>query len=178
MPRKPSTIPENVRKFRPGPCTEIKMISGHYYVYSYHSIKLPSGSWGKKTDKCIGSIIPDKGFVPNKNYAAEDDASAASADEITVLEYGQYALIESIAWNVKRDLEGCFTTVRAGQIFALATILYVNTFVHVDQVQDFYEQSWLSLRYKNYSFKMGRTALSSLLDDLGRRTNRVVNYET
>lgn len=177
MPRKPSTIPENVRKFRPGPCTEIKMISGHYYVYSYHSIKLPSGSWGKKTDKCIGSIIPDKGFVPNKNYAAEDDASAASADEITVLEYGQYALIESIAWNVKRDLEGCFTTVRAGQIFALATILYVNTFVHVDQVQDFYEQSWLSLRYKNYSFKMGRTALSSLLDDLGRRTNRVVNYE-
>ena len=87
MPRKPSSIPENVRKFRPGPCTEIKKISGHYYVYSYHSIKLPSGNWGKKTDKCIGTIIPDKGFVPNKNY--QDESIEEGQDEITVLEYGQ-----------------------------------------------------------------------------------------
>ena len=175
MPRKPSSIPENVRKFRPGPCTEIKKISGHYYVYSYHSIKLPSGNWGKKTDKCIGTIIPDKGFIPNKNY--EDESRVEAVDEITVLEYGQYDLIEQVAQNVRRDLEGCFPLDRAGQIFAWASILYANSFVHTDQVQDFYEQSWLSLRYQNYPFKMGRTALNSLLDDLGRRTNRVVNYE-
>ena len=63
MPRKPSSIPENVRRYRPDICTEIKEISGHYYVYTYHSIKLPSGRWGKKTDKCIGKIIPDQGFI-------------------------------------------------------------------------------------------------------------------
>ena len=72
MPRKPSSIPENVRKYRPDICTEIKEISGHYYVYSYHSIKLPSGNWGKKTDKCIGKIVPDKGFIPNKNYVSKE----------------------------------------------------------------------------------------------------------
>ncbi len=175
MPRKPSSIPENVRKYRPDNCTEIKEISGHYYVYTYHSIKLPSGRWGKKTDKCIGKIIPDRGFIPNKNYVSEEYPE--SEDENTVLEYGQYALIEQVAQGVKRDLEGCFPLDRAGQIFTWASILYANTFVHTDQVQDFYEQSWLSLRYQNYPFKMGSMALSSLLDDLGRRTNRVINYE-
>jgi len=174
MPRKPSSIPENVRKFRPGPCTEIKKISDHYYVYSYHSIKLPSGNWGKKTDKCIGTIIPDKGFIPNKNYT---DAEQEASDEITILEYGQYELVEKIAVNVKRDLEGCFPLDRAGQIFATASVLYVNNFVHVDQIKEYFEQSWLIVRYRNYPFKMGRTAISSMLDDLGRRTKRVVNYE-
>lgn len=175
MPRKPSSIPENVRRYRPDICTEIKEISGHYYVYTYHSIKLPSGRWGKKTDKCIGKIIPDQGFIPNKNYVNDDHPEPE--DEITVLEYGQYGLIDQIARNVKRDLEGCFPLDRAGQIFAYASVLYANTFVHMDQVQDFYEQSWLSLQYKNYPFKMGRTAISSMLDDLGRRTRRVVDYE-
>ena len=28
--------------------------------------------WGKKTDKCIGKIVPDKGFIPNKNYVSKD----------------------------------------------------------------------------------------------------------
>ena len=132
MPRKPSSIPENVRKFRPGPCTEIKKISGHYYVYSYHSIKLPSGNWGKKTDKCIGTIIPAEGFVPNKNY--QDESIKESQDEITVPEYGQYDLIEQVAQNVKRDLEGCFPLDRAGQIFSWASILYANSFVHTDKL--------------------------------------------
>ena len=116
MPRKPSSIPENVRRYRPDICTEIKEISGHYYVYTYHSIKLPSGRWGKKTDKCIGKIIPDQGFIPNKNYVNDDHPEPE--DEITVLEYGQYGLIDQIARNVKRDLEGCFPLDRAGQIFA------------------------------------------------------------
>lgn len=175
MARKTSSIPENVRKFRPGSCTEIKMISGHYYVYSYSSIKLASGNWGKKTDKCIGKIIPGEGFVANKNYSG--DSAYQVLDEITVLEYGQYALIDRIAESVRRDLEGSFPLDRAGQIFAYATILYANNLAHVDQIQDYYEQSWLTLKYEKYPFKMGRSALSSLLDDLGRRTQRVVNYE-
>ena len=175
MPRKPSSIPENVQKYRPDICTEIKEISGHYYVYSYHSIKLPSGNWGKKTDKCIGKIVPDQGFIPNKNYISKDNPE--SDDEITVLEYGQYALVEQVAVNVRRDLEGCFPLDRAGQIFAVSTVLFVNNFVHVDQIHDFYEQSWLSVNYRNYPFKMGKTAIGTMLDNLGRRTIRVVNYE-
>ena len=175
MPMKVSSIPENVSKFRPGSCTEIKLISGHYYVYSYHSVKLPSGNWGKQSGKCIGSIVPDKGFVPNKNYA--EWADTESKDEITVLEYGQYALISKVAEWVKRDLEGCFGYSRGDQIFAWAVILYANGFTHLDQIQDYYDQCWLSLEYKAYTFKMGKEALSTVLDDLGRRTKRVKDYE-
>ena len=66
---------------------------------------------------------------------------------------------------------------RASQIFAYAVILYANDFVHGDQIQRYYEQSWLSLEYKDFTFKMGRTALANVLDDLGRRTRCVENYE-
>lgn len=65
----------------------------------------------------------------------------------------------------------------ASQIFAYACILYANGFVHLDQIQGYYEQSWLSQEYKSFPLQMGKTALGTLLDDLGRRTKRVVKYE-
>ena len=99
-----------------------------------------------------------------------------SQDEITVLEYGQYALIQIVAESILTFLKKFFPADRASQIFAYASILYANSFVHLDQVQNYYEQSWLSLEYKDLSFRMRKTALGTLLDDLGR-TTRVINYE-
>ena len=168
-------IPESIKQYRPGPCTEIKLIGGHYYVYMYRSQKLESGDWGKKTGKSIGKIVPDIGFIPNRNYHLY--TGEESQDEITVLEYGQYALIEDVASDIHAALKECFPADRASQIFAYACILYANGFVHVDQVQGYYEQSWFSQEYKSLPFRMGRTALGTLLDDLGRRTARVVKYE-
>jgi len=170
-----SRIPEEISKYRPGPCTEIKLINGHYYVYMYKSVHLPSGKWGKKTGKSIGTIIPDKGFVPNRNYHLY--TGEESQDDISILEYGQYALVESVAKDVKSALEKYFTIDKAAQIFAYACLLYANGFTHLDQIQSFYEQSWLSKENADFTFKMGKTALGTLLDDLGRRTQRVVNYE-
>lgn len=170
-----STIPDEIKQYRPGPCTEVKLINGHYYVYMYQSVQLPSGKWGKKTGKSIGTIISGKGFVPNRNYHLYEGTE--SQDDITVLEYGQYALIMSVAKDVLLSLEMHFPVDRAAQIFAYACIVFANDFVHLDQIQEYYEQSWLSQEYKEYSFKMGKTALGTLLDNLGRRTTRVVNYE-
>lgn len=170
-----TSIPEEIKQYRPGPCTEVKLISGHYYVYMYQSLKLESGEWGKKTGKCIGTIIPGTGFIPNRNYHLYKGEE--SQDEITVLEYGQYALVGEIARDVRTSLEQCFPADRAAQIFAYACIFFANGFVHLDQVQGYYEQSWLSQEYKSFPFKMGRTALGTLLDDLGRRTTRVIKYE-
>lgn len=168
-------IPEEINQYRPGPCTEVKLINNNYYVYMYKSVRLKSGKWGKQTGKAIGKIIPEVGFIPNKNYHLYEGES--SQDDITVLEYGQYDLIDAVASDVKADLEKHFNKERASQIFAFASILYANDFTHLDQVQQFYEQSWLSQRYKPFSFGMGKTALGHLLDDLGRKTTRVTNYE-
>ena len=101
-----STIPDEIKQYRPGPCTEVKLINGHYYVYMYQSVQLPSGKWGKKTGKSIGTIISGKGFVPNRNYHLYEDTE--SQDDITVLEYGQYALIMSVAKDVLLSLEKHF----------------------------------------------------------------------
>ena len=170
-----SLIPEEIKQYRPGPCTEVKCINGHYYVYMYQSIRLPSGKWGKKTGKSIGTIIPGTGFIPNRNYHLYKGEE--SQDEITVLEYGQYALICTVADSILSSLNKFFPADRAYQIFTYASILYANGFVHLDQVQSYFEQSWLSQEYKNLPFRMGKTALGTLLDDLESRTTRVVNSE-
>ena len=83
-----------------------------------------------------------------------------------MLEYGQYALIGEIAHDVLTSLERHVPADRACQIFAYASILYANGFVHQDQVHRYYEQSWLSQEYKTVPFQMGKTALGSLLDTL------------
>ena len=168
-------IPDDIKQYRPGRCTEVKLVNGHYYVYMYEAAKLKDGRWGKKTGKSIGTIIPGVGFCPNQNYHLF--TGEESQDDITVLEYGQYALIETVAKDVLASLEQVFPIDQASQIFAYASILYANDFVHLDQVQDYYEQSWLAQRYRNFTFKMGRDALCTLLDNLGRRTARVVSYE-
>ncbi len=168
-------IPEDVAKFRPGACTEIKNIGGNYYVYMYESVLLESGRWGKRTGKCIGKILPGTGFVPNRNYHLYE--ADGGRDDITILEYGQYALIEAVAGDVKKSLEKYFDLEEAAQIFSYASIFLANGFTHKDQVGVYYEQSWLRIRYSRYSFRMGRTAIDTLLDNLGRRGERVLRYE-
>ena len=79
---KSSRIPEDVNKYRPGPCTEIKLIGGHYYVYMYNAVQLPSGKWGKKTGKSIGKIIPGTGFIPNKNQCQQLSSGMVSVVKI------------------------------------------------------------------------------------------------
>ena len=82
-----------------------------------------------------------------------------------------------MASEIRSELERHFPADRAAQIFAYACVLFANGFVHLDQVQSCYEQSWLSQEYRSFPFKMGKTALGTLLDDLGRRTKRVTEYE-
>jgi hypothetical protein len=168
-------IPENVSRFRPGPCTEIKHVNGNWYVYMYEAVLLKSGKWGKKTGACIGKIIPDVAFIPNRNYHLY--TGEQSKDDITLLEYGQYALIEAVGADVRDALEKCFDLETARQIFCYGAIFLANGFVHKDQVNSYFEQGWFSLEYRNFSFRMGRTALNTLLDKLGRRTTRVVEYQ-
>lgn len=75
------------------------------------------------------------------------------------------------------QLKACFLPERAAQIYCYALILCINGFIHIDQVDDFYQESFLSLVYRNYSFKMGYTALSNLLHDLGSRGEPVRIFE-
>ena len=86
-------------------------------------------------------------------------------------------------WYIARSyilekLKECFLPERAAQIYCYALILCANGFLHLDQVDDFYQESFLSVKYRKYSFKMGYTALSNLLHDLGLRGNPVRRFES
>lgn len=178
MPRK-SSIPDEILQYRPCTCCRIRNDGGVYRVYKYSSVKLESGSWSSDWGYLIGKIIPGKGFSPNKRYLKEleEQNQTAFSDTITDVAYGSYSLLAFLSKDVLEKLESCFTLEKAGQIYAYALILCANGFVHMDQVDEFYQESVLSLMFAQYSFKMGYAALSSLLHDLGMRTNPVKAFE-
>lgn len=165
------SVPDEIRALRPSADTTVKRIGDNYYVYEYRAKKLGSGKWGTKTGRCVGKIVPGEGFSPNANYGA------TGTEAMTNMEYGQYGLVECVAHGVLEALERSFPLKQAAQIFAFAGTLYVNGFVHMDQVGPLYEQSWLSLAYGKYSFRMGASAIATLLDGLGRKRNGVEAYE-
>ena len=178
MARK-STIPDDIRKHIPAKCCRIQKTNGSYYVYKYKAIKLPSGKWSNDAGYCIGKINADTGFCPNKRYQKEleEQHGTIFSDSMTDVAYGQYALLRELTTDIADKLRQCFPAKRAMQIYTYALILCANGFLHVDQIDEFYHESVLSLLYGNLSFKMGYKALSHLLRELGMKGNPVNTFE-
>lgn len=80
---------------------------------------------------------------------SNENRTLSDGDGITVREYGQYAIVESVASGVFDDLKGRFHVKRTAHIFCFAAILAANGFVHMymDQVGALYEQNSISLSY-------------------------------
>ena len=178
MARK-SSLPEDVTRFKPCKCARIRNDGGVYRVYKYSAVKLSSGEWSSDYGYLIGKIVPGEGFFPNKRYQKElaEQNQETFPDGITDVAYGQYALLLNITQDILEMLKSCFLPERAAQIYCYSLIMCANGFIHIDQVDDFYQESFLSLIYRNYSFKMGYTAISNLLHDLGLRGNPVRVFE-
>ena len=174
-----SSLPEDVTRFKPCKCCRIRNDNGVYRVYKYSSVKLSSGQWSNDYGYLIGKIIPGEGFFPNKRYQKElsEQYPDSFPDGITDVAYGQYALLLHLTKDILDKLKTCFLSERATQIYSYAMILCANGFVHIDQIDDFYQESFLSVLYRQYSFKMGYVALSNLLHDLGLRGNPVRQFE-
>lgn len=174
-----ASIPDEISKFRPCKCTRIVNDNGTYRVYKYTAVKLPSGKWSNGSQYLIGKIVPGVGFCPNKRYLKEleQQNQIPFSDGITDVAYGQYALLMHVSKDVLERLNACFPYDKAAQIYSYALILCANGFLHIDQIDDFYQESILSLMYQKFSFRMGYTALSTLLHNLGSRTTPVQVFE-
>lgn len=148
-------------------------------MYKYSATKLSSGKWSSSSGYLIGKIIPGEGFIPNKRYIKETsgDDNVMFSDGITDVAYGQYALLMQISTDIHERLKKYFLPEIAAQIYSYALILCANNFIHIDQVDDFFQESFLSLAFHGYSFKMGQTAISRLLHDLGLRGKPVRAYK-
>ena len=181
MPKKSSTIPEDILRHRPCKCTKVRNDNGTYRVYKYSAVKLPSGKWGTDSGYLIGKIVPEIGFIANKRYKKELEAQGTiplpSQDEITDVAYGQYALLLYLSSDVCQMLHEFFPGERAAQIYSYGLIMCAFGFTHIDQIDEYYRESFLSVKYRKLSFRMGYTALSRLLRDLGMKTNPVRAFE-
>ena len=159
-------VPESIRKMKPAG-TMVKTISGHYYVYEYKTVIDETGKRKTVMGKCIGSIQPDKGFLPNDNFAR--------VVEMTSLEFGQYAIVLANTQKTLQLLQEFFHPVDALRIYCTAVIHFIHGFTYLTEVSRYYEMSYLSLKYPG--LKLGYKALSSLYDDLGRRQTQVLAME-
>lgn len=179
MPKASPSTPDFIKIHLPCKSTSARLINGTYYVYKYSAVKLPSGKWGTDSGKAIGKIIPGEGFVPNKRYMKEleEQGIIHYSDGITNISYGQYALLMHLGSDVYLRLKKYFQIERATQIYCYALILCANKFVYMDQIDDYYQESYMSVLYQNLSFKMGYKALSSLLHHLGTRGEPVREFE-
>lgn len=74
-------------------------------------------------------------------------------------------------------MEKYFGQEQGTQIYCYGLIMCVNGFTYVDQIDDYYQESFMSVIFKNFSFNMGYTALSTLLRELGKKGNRVKAFE-
>lgn len=174
-----SAVPEHILKLKPDiPCTKVRNDDGKYYVYKYKGVKTSNGNWSNKY-YLIGKIIPEEGFVPNKRYRRElEDQGVFTFEEgITDVSYGSYALLMYLSDDVYKTLKECFPLETAAQIYCYALIQCANDFTYIDQIDDYYQESILALKYKDYGFKMGYTALGNLLHHLGSHGNPVRAFE-
>lgn len=166
-------VPAEIRAMKPGTGYEVKERGGRYYVYEVRAKKLASGAWGKRSGRCVGKIVAGEGFVPNANW----EGGGAVDGSPTCLEYGQYALVEALAAEELALLKAHFPADVATRVFCVAALMYADVFQHADQVGPVFEQSWMPLEHAAFGLRMGRTAVGSLLDSLGRRAGPVRAYE-
>lgn len=174
-----SKIPDEIKQYLPGKCTRAKLYGDTYRVVKYEAYKTPSGKWSSGHEKLIGKIIPGVGFCPNKYYMQllAEQGKIPCSDKITDLSYGCYALLDTLADDIHKMLRACFTYEKSAQIYAFAMIIAANGFLHLDQINDYYQESFLCYMFRDYAFKMGYSALSSLLTELGKKEEPVCEFE-
>lgn len=175
-----SNIPDSIKKHRPCKSCRIRYDDdGTYRVYKYNAVKLPSGKWGTDSGYLIGKIIEDVGFIPNKRYQKElaEQGIIHYEDGITDVRYGSYALLISMSGDILERLKKYFLYETAIQIYCYALIMAANGFVYMDQVDEYYQESFLSVLYQDFSFGLGYKAIARLLHNLGSRGNPVREFE-
>ena len=149
-------VPEEILKFKPKG-TMVKRIHDGFYVYAMENVKNPTtGKWQTKSKGILGKITAEDGYIPNEN------------EGYTILEYGAYHLAEKCASDIRTQFQQAFgKSDDAKRIWVLALIYAVNGFRPISAISLLYRKSSLAVSYP--ALKMGETAVSNILDKLGRR---------
>lgn len=160
------SVPENIRRFKPKG-TMVKLISGNYYVYEYKMIKGDDGKRHTKMGNVIGSIKEGIGFIPNNSFICDD--------EISTLDYGDYAITVVNSKNIFSLLNQFFNPQDAALIYVISVIYFIHGFTYIKNIRCVYEMSILSVLFPN--LKLGNDSVSNLYEALGARQSSVFEME-
>lgn len=157
-------VPAEILKAKPRG-TMVKNIHGRFYVYAMENVKNPTtGKWQTKSKEILGKITFEDGFIPNENAG------------YTVLEYGAYHLAEECADEIKAQFQQAFGKGEdAKRVWVLAMIYSVNGFRPISAISLLYRRSSLAVSYP--ALKMGETAVSNILENLGRRDTESKKFQ-
>ena len=157
-------VPAEILKFKPRG-TMVKSIHGGFYVYAMENVKNPTtGKWQTKSKEILGKITLEDGYIPNENAG------------YTVLEYGAYHLAEECANEIKSQFQQAFGKGEdAKRIWVLALIYSVNGFRPISAISILYRKSSLAVAYP--ALKLGETAVSNILENLGRRDTESKKFQ-
>lgn len=162
-----SERPDYVKNFAKPPRTEIKEISGHWYLYSYtvvyDEIKKRKV---KKSGDSLGAITPE-GLIPSKKYIPvvhkEIDASA---------ELGATYYFYLISQNIKNKLKQYFADIwETIYVMAILRLAYDGKFKRLKMN---YESSIISTLFPNVYFNSGINA--NFLKSLGKMRDKISEY--
>lgn len=159
------SVPENIRKLKPKG-TMVKKLNEQYYVYEYKSVRLANGSRKTIMGVSIGKIIENKGFVPNDSFNKDEKVSS--------LDFGQYFFVYQTAIDIHDLLAKHFNLIESYQLYVTSLLFYVNGFLSLKNIPDYYEQSYLSHKYKSIS--MSTYTITNLLRSLGERDGKVLKF--
>ena len=108
------SVPESIRRLKPKG-TMVKNISGHYYEYSNFTDE--NGKHHTKMGRAIGSIKEGICFIPNRTFACDS--------EISILDFGEYAITLANSAKVLDLLKECFNPEDVVTIYVVAMIHFI-----------------------------------------------------
>jgi len=151
--------------------TELRCISGNYYLYEVTSKWNPEKKRSKKiTGKLIGKITEADGFLESdKNRLRKQQTRF---ERIQVKEYGITAAIEHLFTETVLALKKVFP-----DCWQLLIALAYGRLVHQSPLKNMlfhYSNSYLSEQYPNLD--LTSRSLSRFLRDLGQSRNKIVEF--
>ncbi len=162
-----SERPEYVKNFVKPPKTEIKEVSGYWYLYSYTVVYDETKKKKvKKSGDSLGKITPE-GLIPSKKYISTVNTKIDASAELGITYYF-YTVSKDIKEKLKKYFPDIWETLYTIAILRLA---YDGKFKRLKMN---YENSIISTLYPDVHFNSGINAI--FLRSLGKMRDKIVEY--
>jgi transposase len=161
-------IPQAIKDLKPVEFgkIEIRDFKGKYYVYPYHyEYDEEKGRSKKVTDKMIGKITLEDGFVRSKKYSIKPTS-------ISVKGYGVYTLFEQLNKNLYSKLKKYYPGLYR-EIFTIAALQLVNKCTNKN-IKEFYDNSSLSLSHPD--LRLSENTITKLFETIGNNRPVMIDF--